>query len=81
VARVVGIAVTQPERFVAVRRFHLSEALMDTADGYASYIMAASPDTCGQAMDVPDIISNAVSLVCHVDQMDEPGAQTSMQEP
>jgi hypothetical protein len=50
-----GVAslVTQPVQFVAVRRFHLCAAVMDPAVGYASYILAASPETCGQAMDVP----------------------------
>jgi len=51
----VGVAsfVTQPVQFVAVRRSHLCAAVMDPAVGYASYILAASPETCGQAMDVP----------------------------
>jgi hypothetical protein len=53
-AGVEGIPVTQSVRFVAVRRLHLSEAVMDPAVGCASYTMAASPETCGQAMDVPD---------------------------
>jgi len=50
----VGIPVTQPVRFEAVMRSHLCEAVMDPADGYASYMMAASPETCGHAMDVPE---------------------------
>jgi hypothetical protein len=51
----VGVAslVIQPVQFTAVRRVHLSAAVMDPAVGYASYIWAASPATCGQAMDVP----------------------------
>jgi hypothetical protein len=81
VRSVEGIPVTQPVRFVAIRSFHLSEAVMDGADGYASYMMAASPETCGQAMDVPDRAAVAVSLTCTVEMMDEPGAQTSTQEP
>jgi len=51
----VGVAsfVTQPVQFVAVRRSHLCAAVMDPAVGYASYILATSPATCGQAIDVP----------------------------
>ena len=51
----VGVAslVTQPVQFVAVRRSHLCAAVMDPAVGYASYILAASPETCRHAMDVP----------------------------
>ena len=51
----VGVAslVTQPVQLLAVRRSHLSAAVMDPAVGYASNILAASPETCGQAIDVP----------------------------
>jgi hypothetical protein len=51
----VGVAslVTQPVQLETVRRFHLCAAVMDPAVGYSSYILAASPETCGQAMDVP----------------------------
>jgi hypothetical protein len=45
--------VTQPVQLLDARRSHLSAAVMDPAVGCASYILAASPDTCGQAMDVP----------------------------
>jgi hypothetical protein len=44
-------------------------------------MMAASPETCGQAIDVPDIVPVAESLVWRLERMPEPGAQTSMQEP
>jgi len=73
--------VTQPERFVAVRRPHLCEAVMDPANGYASYIMAASPETCEQAMEVPELVPSEVSLRWDVERMLEPGAQTSTQLP
>ncbi|CAK0794369.1 unnamed protein product [Prorocentrum cordatum] len=76
-----GISVTQPVRLVAVRRSHLCEAVMDPADGYASYIMAASPETCEQAMEVPELVPSEVSLRWDVERMLEPGAQTSTQLP
>jgi len=54
---------------------------MDPADGYTSYIIAARPETCGHAMEVPDDVPNEVSLRWYVERMLEPGAQTSMQLP
>ena len=54
--------VTHPVQAVAVRRLHLSEAVMEAAVGYASYILAASPATCGHAMDVPVLGQVCVSL-------------------
>jgi hypothetical protein len=62
-------------------RAHLCEAVMDTAAGLASYMMAASPETCGQAMEVPEEVPNEVSLSMNVERMLVPGAQTSTQEP
>jgi len=47
---------------------------MDTAVGYASYMMAASPETCGQAMDVPVMDMVSVSLDGPVERMSVPGA-------
>jgi len=66
--------VTQPVQLVAVRRSHLCAAVMDTAVGYASYMMAASPETCGQAMDVPVKNMVSVSLDGPVERMSVPGA-------
>jgi hypothetical protein len=80
-AGVAGIPVIVPVRLEAVRRLHLCAAVMDGAVGFASYIMAASPETCGQAMDVPEIVPVAESDQCTVERTDVPGAQTSMQEP
>jgi hypothetical protein len=72
----VGVAslVTQPVQLVAVRRAHLAAAVMDPAVGYASYIRAASPETCGQAMEVPDMVAVAVLLDGAADRTLEPGA-------
>src|SRR6185503_4778777 len=42
---------------------------------------AATPATCGVAIDVPLIVLVAVSLVFHVEVMLEPGAKTSTQVP
>jgi hypothetical protein len=52
----VGIPVIESVRLEAVMRAHLCEAVKDPAVGLASYMMAASPETCGQAMDVPDAV-------------------------
>jgi hypothetical protein len=52
----VAALVTQVVQFVAVKRSHLSAAVMDPAVGYASNILAASPETCGQAMEVPVLV-------------------------
>jgi hypothetical protein len=54
---------------------------MDTAAGLSSYMMAASPETCGQAMEVPEDQPKAESLLAIKERMLDPGAQTSMQEP
>jgi hypothetical protein len=42
---------------------------------------AATPATCGVAIDVPLMVLVAVSLVFHVEVMLEPGAKTSTQVP
>src|SRR5688572_20558671 len=42
---------------------------------------AATPATCGDAMDVPLIVFVAVLDVCQADVMDEPGAYTCAQLP
>merc|ERR1740121_1584463 len=70
-----------PVRCDAVMRAHLCASVMDTAVGLASYMMAASPETCGQAMEVPEDQPNAESLPALNERMLDPGAQTSMQEP
>jgi len=44
-------------------------------------MMAASPATCGQAMDVPLLKTVDVSLEWDAERMVEPGAQTSTQGP
>ena len=42
---------------------------------------AATPVTCGVAIDVPEIVLVAISLVFHDDVMLEPGAKTSTHVP
>jgi len=76
-----GSPVTQPVRLEAVMRSHLCEAVMDPAEGCASYIMAARPATWGHAMDVPEPWASASLLPMYVERMNVPGAQTSMQAP
>jgi hypothetical protein len=42
---------------------------------------AATPATCGDAIDVPEMVFVAVVEVYHADRMLEPGAKTSRQDP
>jgi hypothetical protein len=70
----VAALVTQLVQFLADRRSHLCAAVRDPAVGYASYILAASPETCGQAMDVPVAYQVWVSLSGPVERMFVPGA-------
>lgn len=43
--------------------------------------MAKTPDTKGAAMEVPDLVCTAPSLVMPADTMSRPGAHMSMQRP
>src|SRR5689334_15148715 len=49
--------------------------------GFDSNTNAATPVTCGAAIDVPEIVFVAVSLVDHAEVIDEPGAKTSTHAP
>jgi hypothetical protein len=49
--------------------------------GFVSRNNAATPVTCGVAIDVPEIMLVAVSLVFHDDVMSLPGAKMSTQVP
>ena len=51
------------------------------AVGFVSRNSAATPTTCGVAIDVPEIVFIAVSLVFHDDAMLLPGAKMSRQVP
>src|SRR5215510_6611605 len=51
------------------------------AVGFVSRNNAATPVTCGVAIDVPEIVLVAVSLVFHEDVMLLPGAKMSRQVP
>ena len=51
------------------------------AVGFVSRNNAATPVTCGVAIDVPEIVLVAVSLVFHDDVMLLPGAKMSRQGP
>jgi hypothetical protein len=44
-------------------------------------MMAATPATCGDAMDVPDICAVAVLLEIPAEMIEEPGAKISTQAP
>jgi hypothetical protein len=77
----VGIPVILPVRCSAAMRLHFCEAFMADAVGLASYMMAASPETCAQAMEVPEEVPTEMSLPMNVEMTSVPGAQTSTQEP
>ena len=49
--------------------------------GFVSRNNAATPATCGVAIDVPEIVLVAVSLVLHADVILLPGAKMSTQVP
>ena len=49
--------------------------------GLALKASAATPATCGDAIEVPEIVLVAVLEVYHADKMFEPGAKTSRHEP
>src|SRR4030095_1239810 len=51
------------------------------AVGFVSRNKAATPVTCGVAIDVPEMVFVAVSLVLHADVMPLPGAKMSRQVP
>ena len=51
------------------------------APGFASRKSAATPATCGDAIEVPEIVLVAVSLVLHDEVMFEPGAKISKHVP
>ena len=51
------------------------------AVGFVSRNNAATPATCGDAIDVPEIVLVAVSLVLHADVILLPGAKMSRQVP
>jgi hypothetical protein len=51
------------------------------AVGFPCRYSAATPTTCGVAIDVPLIVLVAVALVYHADVMLEPGAKMSTQVP
>ena len=65
---------------VAVDVIH--DATPDTeSDEFALSAKAAIPATCGEAIDVPEIVLVALFDVCQADVMFEPGAKTSTHEP
>ncbi len=51
------------------------------ACGLACKARAATPATCGDAMEVPLMVLVAVLLLIHAEVMPEPGAKTSTQVP
>ena len=51
------------------------------APGLFSMYRAATPATCGLAMEVPEMVLIAVLLVNHADVINSPGAKISTIEP
>src|SRR5215211_4679159 len=51
------------------------------ADGLRSRTVAAAPATCGDAIDVPDMVAVAVSFAMPAETMSTPGAYRSVQVP
>ena len=49
--------------------------------GVSWRMSAATPATCGEAIEVPEIVFFAVLDVCQAEVMDEPGAKMSRQLP
>ena len=58
-----------------------SETAAGVADGFDSRYRAATPATCGVAIEVPLIVLTAVSPDPHAEVMFTPGANTSTQFP
>ena len=49
--------------------------------GFADKMRAATPATCGDAIDVPEMVPVAVVPVCHADLIPDPGANMSTHSP
>ena len=63
-------------RLVTVEITVLTEAV-----GVSCRISAATPATCGEAIEVPEIVFVAVLDLCHAEVIDDPGAKISRQLP
>ena len=61
--------------------FNALSTAAGVAEGFASRYRAATPATCGAAIEVPLIVFVAVLLVYHAEVMLEPGAKMSTQVP
>src|SRR5690606_4972469 len=57
------------------------ETCAGLAEGLSARYRAAAPATCGLAMEVPEMVLVAVSLVRQAEVMEEPGANRSSTEP
>ena len=65
-----------------VARFFNADCTDEGDDnGLDSRYKAATPVTCGAAIDVPEMILVAVEEVYHADFMDDPGASKSITDP
>jgi len=58
-----------------------AEICATEAFGAISKPSAATPATCGEAIDVPEIVFDAVVDVYHAEVMLDPGANTSTHDP
>lgn len=76
--------VTLPDRAVASNLVSTSDTVgivCPLRENSSEEIIAAAPETCGQAIEVPEIDFVSVSLFFHADRMWLPGANRSRQGP
>lgn len=77
-----GLFVPAEVTLLGVARLVMVEITVLTDAVDVSWRMsAATPATCGEAMEVPEIVFVAVLDVCQAEVMDEPGAKMSRQLP
>lgn len=70
------VTLSRVARLVTVEITVLTDAV-----GVSCRISAATPATCGEAIEVPEIVFVAVFEVCQADVIDDPGAKISRQLP
>lgn len=84
---VTGVSAGSSTRFtmgvVAVLFFFTSRERMSEidSDGFMDRRRAASPATCGEAIEVPEIVRDAPDPPIHAEVIWEPGAHMSTQDP
>ena len=80
--KILGESLPGPVTTPAVAVDVIHDATPDTeSDEFALSAKDAIPATCGEAIDVPEIVLVALFDVCQADVIFEPGAKTSTHEP